>query len=154
MDKILSYCDSGKKEGATLQYGGERHGDKGFFVKPTVFSDVTDDMKIAREEVYLTLNLKWRALWCKSYLCLKSVCLDDDNPGPQVCVNLGPRWYLQGHSAYLTKIFVQDILVTPKFLPCWILIIHVFFTIFVHDSNLMHNNVQTGRAYPIRRFQC
>ena len=49
--KILDYIDSGKKEGAKLQCGGERAGDKGYFIKPTVFSDVTDDMKIAKEEV-------------------------------------------------------------------------------------------------------
>ncbi|KAK3096188.1 hypothetical protein FSP39_024183 [Pinctada imbricata] len=51
-DKILSYCESGKKEGATLQYGGEKAADKGFFVKPTVFSDVTDNMRIAKEEIF------------------------------------------------------------------------------------------------------
>ncbi|XP_064615569.1 aldehyde dehydrogenase, mitochondrial-like [Liolophura sinensis] len=50
--KILGYCESGKAEGAVLQAGGERKGDKGYFIKPTVFSDVTDDMKIAREEIF------------------------------------------------------------------------------------------------------
>lgn len=50
--KILRLVDSGKKEGATLQAGGERHGDKGYFVKPTVFSDVQDNMTIAREEIF------------------------------------------------------------------------------------------------------
>ena len=50
-DKILGYIEIGKKEGATLQCGGGRVGDKGFFIQPTVFSDVTDDMRIAREEV-------------------------------------------------------------------------------------------------------
>ena len=49
--KVLSFIESGKSEGATLQCGGERFGDKGYFIKPTVFSDVKDDMKIAREEV-------------------------------------------------------------------------------------------------------
>lgn len=43
--------ESGKKEGATLQCGGARVGDEGYFVQPTVFSDVKDDMKIAKEEV-------------------------------------------------------------------------------------------------------
>lgn len=50
-DKILELIESGKKEGATLQAGGNRHGDKGFFIQPTVFSDVKDDMRIAKEEV-------------------------------------------------------------------------------------------------------
>ena len=49
--KIMSMIESGKAEGAKLQTGGERWGDKGYFIKPTVFSDVKDEMKIAREEV-------------------------------------------------------------------------------------------------------
>ena len=49
--KILELVESGKKEGAKLECGGGRHGDKGYFVESTVFSDVTDDMRIAREEV-------------------------------------------------------------------------------------------------------
>ncbi len=49
--KILGYIETGKEQGAKLQCGGERLGDKGYFVKPTVFSDVTDDMTIAKEEV-------------------------------------------------------------------------------------------------------
>ena len=57
-NKIMSMIESGKSEGAKLEAGGERHGDKGYFVKPTVFSDVKDDMKIAREEVqWLSLFL-------------------------------------------------------------------------------------------------
>lgn len=50
--KVLSFIESGKSEGATLQCGGERFGDEGYFIKPTVFSDVKDDMKIAREEIF------------------------------------------------------------------------------------------------------
>merc|ERR1719242_861961 len=48
----MSYIDKGKRDGATCLTGGERHGDKGYFVKPTVFTDVTDDMTIAREEIF------------------------------------------------------------------------------------------------------
>jgi len=47
--------DSGKKQGATLVTGGSRVGDKGYFVQPTVFSDVKDDMKIAKEEVHFSI---------------------------------------------------------------------------------------------------
>lgn len=50
--KILGLIQSGKDEGATLQCGGERFGEKGFFIKPTVFSDVKDDMRIAKEEIF------------------------------------------------------------------------------------------------------
>ena len=40
-------------------YGGAQHGDKGYFIQPTVFSDVQDDMRIAKEEVFLEhRNLK------------------------------------------------------------------------------------------------
>lgn len=48
----MSYIDSGKEAGAHLQIGGEKHGDKGFFIKPTIFTDVTPDMKIVREEIF------------------------------------------------------------------------------------------------------
>lgn len=52
MNKILELIESGKKEGAKLECGGSRHGTKGFFVQPTVFSNVTDNMRIAREEIF------------------------------------------------------------------------------------------------------
>jgi len=51
-NKIMGYIDSGKKEGARLLAGGGRVGNKGFFIEPTVFADVQDDMKIAREEIF------------------------------------------------------------------------------------------------------
>ncbi len=51
MTKILSMIEAGKKEGAKLVVGGKRVGDKGFFVEPTVFADVKDNMSIAQEEV-------------------------------------------------------------------------------------------------------
>lgn len=49
--KVLSYIEAGKKEGAKLETGGARHGDQGYFIKPTIFSNVTDDMSIAKDEV-------------------------------------------------------------------------------------------------------
>ncbi|XP_023308365.2 aldehyde dehydrogenase 9 [Lucilia cuprina] len=51
LTKVLGFIESGKQQGAKLQCGGKRIGDVGFFVEPTVFSDVKDDMKIAQEEV-------------------------------------------------------------------------------------------------------
>ena len=51
-DKILRLIESGKKEGAKLECGGKQHGDTGFFIEPTVFSDVKDDMQIAKEEIF------------------------------------------------------------------------------------------------------
>jgi aldehyde dehydrogenase (NAD+) len=51
-NKILSYVESGKQEGAKLMCGGERVGERGYFVAPTVFTDVKDEMKIAQEEIF------------------------------------------------------------------------------------------------------
>jgi aldehyde dehydrogenase (NAD+) len=51
-DKIMSYIAKGKAQGAKCVTGGERHGDKGYFIKPTVFSDVKDDMAIATDEIF------------------------------------------------------------------------------------------------------
>ncbi len=50
--RVLSYIDSGKKDGAKLLAGGEAVSGAGYFVKPTVFSDVKDSMKIAQEEIF------------------------------------------------------------------------------------------------------
>lgn len=52
LDKIQELVDSGKKEGAKLVAGGQRvEGSSGFFMQPTVFADVEDTMRIAKEEV-------------------------------------------------------------------------------------------------------
>ena len=48
----LSYVEKGKAEGARLVFGGERIDSDGFYMQPTVFADVTDDMAIAREEIF------------------------------------------------------------------------------------------------------
>ena len=55
-EKILSYIEIGKQEGARLVCGGEKataNGlDKGYFIKPTIIADVTNDMRIAQEEIF------------------------------------------------------------------------------------------------------
>ena len=51
-DKVMGYIESGKRDGARLAYGGERVGSRGYFIEPTVFVDVKDDMQIAREEIF------------------------------------------------------------------------------------------------------
>jgi aldehyde dehydrogenase (NAD+) len=51
-DRIMGYIESGRTEGATLACGGERVGNRGYFIRPTVFADVQDDMTIAREEIF------------------------------------------------------------------------------------------------------
>lgn len=48
----MNYIDIGKKEGAKLVTGGKRVGNKGWFIEPTVFADVNDNMTIAKEEIF------------------------------------------------------------------------------------------------------
>jgi aldehyde dehydrogenase (NAD+) len=50
--KIMSYIEKGQSEGAKLLTGGKRVGDRGFFIAPTIFDEVEDDMAIAREEIF------------------------------------------------------------------------------------------------------
>lgn len=50
-DKIMDLIESGKNDGATLECGGSAWGQRGLFIQPTVFSNVTDHMRIAKEEV-------------------------------------------------------------------------------------------------------
>ncbi len=68
MEKVLGYIETGKKEGASLALGGTRRTDngleKGNFIEPTVFTDVTPDMRIAQEEIFgpVTALIKARDL--------------------------------------------------------------------------------------------
>ena len=50
--RVMGYIEKGKQEGATVALGGGRHGNKGYFVQPTVFTNVQDDMAIAKEEIF------------------------------------------------------------------------------------------------------
>jgi aldehyde dehydrogenase (NAD+) len=52
LDKILGYVDLGQRQGARLVTGGRRFGNRGYFVEPTIFDQVTDDMAIARDEIF------------------------------------------------------------------------------------------------------
>jgi len=51
-DKILGYIEKGKSQGAKCLTGGKRHGNTGYFIEPTVFDGVTDDMAIATDEIF------------------------------------------------------------------------------------------------------
>jgi aldehyde dehydrogenase (NAD+) len=51
-DRVMSYIDAGRTEGAKMLTGGRRIGERGYFIEPTVFDGVTDKMKIAREEIF------------------------------------------------------------------------------------------------------
>ena len=66
MEKVLSYIEIGKKEGATVLCGGNRPADpalsKGFFVNPTIFGNVKNTMRIAQEEIFgpVVCVLRWK----------------------------------------------------------------------------------------------
>ncbi|GMH30718.1 hypothetical protein Nepgr_032561 [Nepenthes gracilis] len=51
-EKVLSYIEHGKREGATLLAGGKPLGKKGYYIEPTIFADVTDNMLIAKDEIF------------------------------------------------------------------------------------------------------
>ncbi len=51
-DKIMGFIEKGQEQGAHCVSGGSRVGDKGYFIEPTLFDNVTDDMDIARNEIF------------------------------------------------------------------------------------------------------
>jgi len=51
-DKIMSYIDSGRNQGAKCVAGGDRFGNRGFFIQPTIFADVQDNMAVATDEIF------------------------------------------------------------------------------------------------------
>lgn len=51
-DKIMHYIEVGKREGAKCLTGGGRFGDRGYFIEPTLFANVNDDMTIAKDEIF------------------------------------------------------------------------------------------------------
>uniref|UniRef100_A0A6V7QQT9 Aldehyde dehydrogenase 1 n=1 Tax=Ananas comosus var. bracteatus TaxID=296719 RepID=A0A6V7QQT9_ANACO len=51
-EKVLSYIEHGKREGATLVTGGKPCGEKGYYIEPAVFTDVEEDMLIAKDEIF------------------------------------------------------------------------------------------------------
>jgi aldehyde dehydrogenase (NAD+) len=52
MKRVLDYIEVGRQEGARLVAGGNRHGERGFYVEPTVFADVEHGMRISQEEIF------------------------------------------------------------------------------------------------------
>ncbi|CAD7698341.1 unnamed protein product [Ostreobium quekettii] len=63
-EKVLGYMKAGKAQGAVLRCGGGRAGPKGYYVEPTVFSDVRDEMSIAQEEIFGPVQsiMKWSSV--------------------------------------------------------------------------------------------
>jgi betaine-aldehyde dehydrogenase len=64
-DRVMSYIEAGKNEGARVVYGGKRPDDpalkNGFYIEPTVFADVDMSMRIAKEEIFgpVVSVIKW-----------------------------------------------------------------------------------------------
>jgi len=61
-DRIMAYIDDGKKSGAKALTGGKRLGDKGYFIEPTIFTDVSPDAKIVKEEIFgpVVVVTRWK----------------------------------------------------------------------------------------------
>lgn len=70
LEKILGYIKKGQKEGAKLMTGGKRIGTSGYYVEPTVFTDVTDEMAIAREEVCIYVKQSFHNVLKDTYVGL------------------------------------------------------------------------------------
>ncbi|ESK93383.1 aldehyde dehydrogenase [Moniliophthora roreri MCA 2997] len=51
-DRIMNYIQSGKDEGATIHLGGDRFGNEGYFINPTIFTGTKPEMKIVQEEIF------------------------------------------------------------------------------------------------------
>jgi len=51
-DRVMGFIEKGKKEGATVETGGIQVGSEGFFVAPTLFTGIQDNMTIAKEEIF------------------------------------------------------------------------------------------------------
>jgi len=52
LDRVTSYIETGIGEGAEVAHGGQRHGDRGFFLEPTIISQTDNSMKVVREEIF------------------------------------------------------------------------------------------------------
>ncbi len=51
-EKVLGYLNSGQEAGAEAVVGGDRQGDRGYFVQPTILTNTSNDMKVVREEIF------------------------------------------------------------------------------------------------------
>lgn len=84
----MDLIESGKNDGATLECGGSAWGQQGLFIQPTVFSNVTDDMRIAKEEV-ITYGDTSEAGSTHDKL-VDNDCTFPPHPTPHSCSDLWP----------------------------------------------------------------
>lgn len=52
LQRVMGYIQSGKQEGAKVHVGGNQHGNEGYFIQPTIFTECKPDMKIIKEEIF------------------------------------------------------------------------------------------------------
>lgn len=91
-EKILGYIDSGKQEGARCVLGGKRLGTKGYFLEPTIFTNVEDSMKIAREEIFGPVMQLMKVSWFYSiHLVILHVLIDGMNSS----IDAFPYFYIK-----------------------------------------------------------
>ena len=63
----MGYIENGKEQGAKLVVGGDRVGEKGYFIQPTIFTDVTEEMKIWNEEIFGPVLAVQKVMFSKRY---------------------------------------------------------------------------------------
>ena len=64
----MGYIENGKEQGAKLVVGGDRVGEKGYFIQPTIFTDVTEEMKIWNEEIFGPVLAVQKVKFSKRYI--------------------------------------------------------------------------------------
>ena len=71
----MGYIENGKEQGAKLVVGGDRVGEKGYFIQPTIFTDVTEEMKIWNEEIFGPVLAVQKVKFSKRYIsaCISSL---------------------------------------------------------------------------------
>ncbi|CAG8553662.1 33952_t:CDS:2 [Gigaspora margarita] len=110
-DRIMGYIEAGKKEGATLLLGGKRHGDKGFFVCPTIFTDV---VKFYSKHIY-SYELLYDFLLCNIFKNENMTIMQEEIFGPVVAIAKFKTIDEVIEKAHLTKyglaaaVFTKDI---------------------------------------------
>ena len=80
-EKVLGYIENGKEQGAKLVVGGDRVGEKGYFIQPTIFTDVTEEMKIWNEEIFGPVLAVQKVKFSKRYIsaCISSLFISNSD---------------------------------------------------------------------------
>ena len=104
----MGYIESGKRDGARVHFGGARHGQEGYFIQPTIFTNVHPGMKIVQEEIFGPVNVVIKFEDEEGVLRL----LELPRPWPQVLKNLGVDVIRQANDTVYglaAAVFTKDI---------------------------------------------